>query len=196
MRHAVRGGDFSMQTNVTVLLSSGRSVSGIFDHGEQRLSDALNTSLASVLRITDATLGRFGNPSANEPVTVAIVPKSHAALVIAHEALNRTNDKRMYSYVPKKTSELLVLLAGLRVRGSAHAVTQLDDIELRRQLADPTDRFIVLTDAWLAFDVEGTTERAVGVAMLNSRHIQFVATRPAVVTDNELRAQAVPASTD
>jgi hypothetical protein len=32
--------------------------------------------------------------------------------------------------------------------------------------------------------------------MLNSRHIQFVATRPAVVTDNELRAQAVPASTD
>ena len=184
-----------MRTNVTVLLTSGRSVSGSFEHGAERLSDALNGSLASVLRISDATLGRFGNPAANEPVAVAIVPKSHAALVIAHEELRRSNDKRMYSYVAKKTSELLVLLAGLRIRGSAHASAQLDDVELRRQLSESVDRFIVLTDAWLAFDVEGQSERSVGVVMVNTRHIQFVATLPSATNDVDPRTQAIAVPT-
>jgi len=181
-----------MRTNVTIFLTSGRSVTGSFEHGEQRLSDALNGSLASVLRIADATLGRFGNPAANEPVAVAVVPKNHAALVIANEEVRRTNDKRMYSYVPKQTSELLVLLAGLRIRGSAHAAAHLDDAELHRQLSESANRFIVLTDAWLAFDVEGNTERSVGVAMLNARHIQFAAMAPSAATAEACpRAQAV-----
>lgn len=183
-----------MKTMVTILLTSGRSVSGSYDHAEPRLSDALNQSLASVMRITDATLGRFGNPAANEPAAVAIVPKSHAALVIiVPQDVIRTNDKRMYSYVPKKTSELLVLLAGLRIRGSAHAAAPLDDVELRRQLSESADKFIVLTDAWLAFDVEGNTERPVGVVMLNTRHIQFVATLPPAAAPADPRARALTA---
>jgi len=183
-----------MKTNVTILFTSGRSVTGSMEHAEPRLSDALNQSLASVLRIGGATLGRFDNPAANEPVAMAIVPKSHVALVITHQQeVSPSSDKRMY-YVPKKTSELLVLLAGLRIRGSAHAATQLDDAELRRQLAESADKFIVLTGAWLAFDVEGQTERAVGVVMLNARHIQFVATLPSAVAQADPRAQgaAVP----
>ena len=180
-----------MRTTVTILLTSGRSVTGSFEHGEQRLSDALNGSLASVLRIADVTLGRFGNPAANEPVAVALVPKNHAALVIPNEERRRTNDKRMYAYVPQQTSELLVLLAGLRIRGTAHAAAHLDEVGLHRQLSESADRFIVLTDAWLAFDVEGNTERSIGVAMLNARHIQFAATVPsaaAAAADPRVRA--------
>jgi len=184
-----------MKTNVTILLASGRSVTGTFDHGELRLSDALNGSLASVMRVTDATLGRFGNPVANVPVAVALVPKSHAALVIPKEADARPNDKRMYSYVPTKTSELLVLLAGLRIRGSAHGSANLDEVALQRQLAESVDRFIVLTEAWLAFDVEGTTERSVGVAMLNARHIQFVAKAPVIGAAEASARGQVPALT-
>jgi hypothetical protein len=185
-----------MRTNVTILLTSGRSVTGSFEHGEQRLSDALNGSLASVLRIADARLGRFGNPIANEPVAVAVVRKSHAALVIPNEEVRPTTDKRMYSYVAKQTSDLLVLLAGLRIRGSAHAAGHLDEVELHRQLSESADRFIVLTDAWLAFDVEGTTERSVSVAMLNARHIQFVAKAPsAAAAAPGLRAQPVTVPT-
>jgi len=181
-----------MKTNVTILLTSGRSVTGGFEHGELRLSDALNGSLASVMRIADATLGRFGNPAANEPVAVALVPKSHAALIIPKEEASRANDTRMFSYVPKQTSELLVLLAGLRIRGSAHAAATLDDIALQRQLSESADRFIVLTDARLAFDVEGNTERSVGVAMLNARHIQFVAKVPSASTaEADPRMQAL-----
>jgi hypothetical protein len=170
-------------------------VTGSYEHGEARLSDALNQSLASVLRIAGATLGRFGNPGANEPVAMAIVPKNHAALVIAEGQANGSSEKRMYSYVPKKTSELLVLLAGLRVRGSAHAAGQLDDVEMRRQLSESVDKFIVLTDAWLAFDVEGTTERSVGVVMVNARHIQFVAALPSAAPQTDARAGGEPVST-
>jgi len=184
-----------MKTHVTILLTSGRSVTGDFEHGEQRLSDALNKSLSSVLRITDAALGRFGNPAANEPVAVAVVPKSHAALVIGEEA-SRTTDQRMYAYVPKQSSALLILLASLRIRGSAHASAHLDAAELHRQLSEVADRFIVLTDAWLAFDVEGTTERSIGAAMVNTRHIQFVATIPSTLAAaTDPRAQLVPAQT-
>jgi hypothetical protein len=180
-----------MKTNVTILFTSGRSVTGGFEHGELRLSDALNGSLASVLRIADATLGRFGNPAANEPVAVALVPKSQAALIIPKEEASRANDTRMFSYVPKQTSELLVLLAGLRIRGSAHAAN-LDEVALQRQLSESVDRFIVLTDARLAFDVEGNTERFVGVAMLNARHIQFVAKVPSAATaEADPRMQAL-----
>lgn len=182
-----------MKTNVTILLTSGRSVTGSFEHGEQRLSDALNGSLVSVLRVADARLGRFDNPAANEPVAVAVVPKSHAALVIPNAVVSPTSHKRVYSYVPKQASELLVLLAGLRIRGSAHGAGYLDDMALHRQLSESADRFIVLTEAWLAFDVEGTTERSIGVAMLNARHIQFVAKAPsaAAAADAAPRPPAV-----
>ena len=84
-----------MKSNVTILLASGRSVTGSYEHGEARLSDALNQSLASVLRIAGATLGRFGNPAANEPVAMAIVPKNHAALIIAEGQASGVSDKRM-----------------------------------------------------------------------------------------------------
>ena len=185
-----------MKTNVTILLTSGRSVTGGFEHGELRLSDALNGSLASVLRIADATLGRFGNPAANEPVAVALVPKIHAALIIPKEDVGRANDTRKFSYVPKQTSELLVLLAGLRIRGSAHAAAHLDEVALQQQLSESVDRFIVLTDARLAFDVEGNTERSVGVAMLNARHIQFVAKVPSAATaEADPRMQALTHTT-
>ena len=81
----------------------------------------------------------------------------------------------MATYVPKQTTELLVLVAGLRVRGRAHASGALDPTELQRLVAQAGDRFVVLTDARLALDMEGTTERDIGVAMLNARHIQYVA---------------------
>jgi hypothetical protein len=49
--------------------------------------------------------------------------------------------------------------------------------------------------ARLAFDVEGTTERSVGVAMLNARHIEFVAKAAASgATDASAHGQ-VPALT-
>jgi hypothetical protein len=63
----------------------------------------------------------------------------------------------------------------LRVRGRAHSASELDPVELQRLVASGENRFVVLTDASLALDVEGVTEREIGVAMLNARHIQFVA---------------------
>ncbi|MGH2797139.1 MAG: hypothetical protein ACRDM0_05600 [Thermoleophilaceae bacterium] len=164
-----------MITRVTVLLTSSRTVTGTLEHGEHRLSDALNSSLTSVLHVTSATLGRLGNPQANEPVSVAVVPKAQAALILVQDELRRPEEKRLNPYASKRTSELLVLISGLRLRGQAHVGAHLDPLELQRQLAAGGDRFVVLTDAWLALDVEGETERHVGLAMLNARHIQFVA---------------------
>jgi hypothetical protein len=164
-----------MLTRVGVLLTSSRHVSGLYEIGSARLSDALNNTLESVVRLTNATLGRLGNPHANEPAPFAVVPKAQIALVYAEVEATRQVGRRMAGYVPKQTTELLVLVAGLRVRGRAHASGPLDPNELQRLVAQAGDRFVVLTDAHLALDVEGTTERDVGVAMLNARHIQFVA---------------------
>jgi hypothetical protein len=164
-----------MLTRVGVLLTSSRHVSGLYEIGSARLSDALNNQLESVVRLTNATLGRLGNPYANEPAALAVVPKAQIALVYAEVEATRQASRRMAAYMPKQTTELLVLAAGLRVRGRAHASGPLDPSELQRLVAQAGDRFVVLTDAHLALDVEGTTERAVGVAMLNARHIQYVA---------------------
>ncbi|HEV8669808.1 MAG TPA: hypothetical protein VGS01_03625 [Candidatus Limnocylindria bacterium] len=131
--------------------------------------------MESVVTLTNATLGRLGNPAANEPLSLAVVPKAQIALVFAELEATRPVERRMAGYVPKRTTELLVLVAGLRVRGQAHASGALDPAELQRLVAQTGDRFVVLTDARLAVDVEGTTERPIGVAMLNARHIQFVA---------------------
>lgn len=156
-------------------MTSSRHVSGLYEHGNARLSDALNNTLESVVRLTNATLGRLGNPDANEPTPLAVVPKAHVALVYADLEAKRPVDRHMAAYVPKQTTELLVLAAGLRVRGRGHASGPLDPVELHRLVAQIGDRFVVLTDARLALDVEGTSERHIGVAMLNARHIQFVA---------------------
>jgi len=164
-----------MRTRVALLLTSSRHVSGLHEVGSARLSDALNNPLESVVRLTNATLGRLGNPYANEPAAIAVVPKAQIALVYAEVEATRQVDRRMATYVPKQTTELLVLIAGLRVRGRAHASGPLDPNDLQRLVAQSGDRFVVLTDAYLALDVEGTTERNIGVAMLNARHIQFVA---------------------
>ena len=164
-----------MLTRVGVLLTSSRLVSGLYEIGSARLSDTLNNPLESVVRLTNATLGRLANPYANEPAALAVVPKAQIALVYAEVEATRQANRRMAGYVPKQTTELLLLVAGLRVRGQAHASGPLDPNELQRLVAQSGDRFVVLTDARLAVDVEGTTERNIGVAMLNARHIQFVA---------------------
>lgn len=164
-----------MRTRLTVLLASSRSVAGVFDHGEYRLSDSLNSPLQSALRLTEASLGRLGNEDANEPVDVAIVPKSQVALVFATHELVPPIQRRISSYVAKQTTGLVVLVAGLRIRGHAHSTFTLDPVELHRLVADGVSRFLVLTNARLALDVEGTTERDVGLALVNALHLQFVA---------------------
>jgi hypothetical protein len=163
-----------VKTRVGVLLTSSRHVSGLYEIGNVRLSDALNNTLESVIALTNATLGRLGNPAANEPTPLAVVPKAQIALVYGEPEAKHPVERRMAGYIPKRTTELLVLVAGLRVRGWAHASVAIDPTELQRLVAQTGDRFIVLTDARLALDVEGTTERQIGVAMLNARHIQFV----------------------
>jgi hypothetical protein len=164
-----------MRTRVTVLLTTPRSVTGEIDHGEMRLSDALNSPLQSVVRLAHAKLGRLGNVDANQPVSVAVIPKSHVALVYLDEESAPPAAWRRGPYTAKQTTGLLVLIAGLRVRGQAHSASDLDAVELQRIVAPVENKFVVLTDASLALDVEGVTEREIGVAMLNARHIQFVA---------------------
>lgn len=182
-----------MKTRIGVLLTSSRHVSGLYDTGNARLSDALNSTLESVVRLTNASLGRLGNPAANEPAALAVVPKAHIALVYVELEATRPVERRMAAYVTKKTTGILVLVAGLRVRGQAHASGPLDPVEMHRLAARGDDRFVVLTDANLAVDIEGTTERAIGVAMLNSRHIQFVASSgdDALVVDGRMIADPV-----
>jgi hypothetical protein len=167
-----------MRTRVTVLLTTPRSVTGEIEHGEARLSDALNNPLQSVVRLADAKLGRLGNVDANQAVSIAVIPKSHVAIVYPDEERGRPAARRRAPYTARQTTGLLVLIAGLRVRGQAHSASDLDPVELQRIVTAVENRFVVLTDASLALDVEGTTEREIGVAMLNARHIQFVARVP------------------
>src|SRR5713101_7267578 len=61
-RSCMPGGSHAMLTRVGVLLTSSRHVSGLYEIGNARLSDALNNTLVSVVRLTNATLGRLGNP--------------------------------------------------------------------------------------------------------------------------------------
>jgi hypothetical protein len=167
-----------MRTRVTVLLTTPRSVTGEIDHGEVRLSDALNNPLLSVVRLADAKLGRLGNIEANQAVAMAVIPKTHVALVYPDDESGRPAARRRTPYTAKQMTGLLVLIAGLRVRGQAHSSSDLDPVELQRIVTAVENRFVVLTDASLALDVEGMTEREIGVAMLNARHIQFVARIP------------------
>jgi hypothetical protein len=163
-----------MRTRATVLLTTPRSVTGFIDHGDARLSDAVNSPLLSVLRVQNAILGRIGNADANGPFDLAIVPKEQIALIYATMEVARPIERRLSLFVAKQTTEILMLLAGLRLQGHAHAPTQLDAERLHHLVFDGRG-FMVLTDATLALDVEGTTARAIGVAIVNVAHVQFVA---------------------
>jgi hypothetical protein len=166
-----------MKTRATLLLTTSRSVTGVIEHGDARLSDAVNNPLESVLHVTDAVLGRLGNTTQNEangPFEVAVVPKEQIALIFAIEEQSRPAERRMSSFVAKQTTDVLVLLAGLRLRGRAHATARMDATQFHR-LVFEAKAFMVLTGASLALDVEGTTAREIGVAILNTKHIQFVA---------------------
>jgi hypothetical protein len=174
-----------MKTRATLLLTTSRSVTGIIEHGDARLSDAVNNPLESVLRVSDAVLGRLGNTvqtEANGPFEVAVVPKEQIALIYAMEEPARPAERRMSSFVAKQTTDVLVLLAGLRLRGRVHATAQMDTAKFHLLVFD-AKAFMVLTGASLALDVEGTTARDIGVAILNTKHIQFVARVPAASTD-------------
>ena len=179
-----------MKNRVVVVLTSSRSVAGLYEIGDQRLSDALNNTLESVVRLSHATLGRLGNPSANEPVAEAVVPKAQVALVYMELEPVRPVERRMSSYVTKQVTDLLVLAAGLRVAGRAHASSGFDLVDLHRLVAEAHDRFVVLTDARLALDIEGTTAREIGVAMVNTRHMQFVARSEDRTAQTETRRRA------
>ena len=186
-RAASRSKTSAVKTRVTMLLTSSRAVTGLLDHGERRLSDALNDSLVSVFRLSEASLGRLGNIEGNEPVATCVIQKAHTSIILAHGETSRPAEKRLYSYIEKQAADVLVLVAGLRVRGFAHATRGLDPVDLHRLVAEARDHFVALTEASLAVDVEGTTQRDVGTAMLNVRHIQFVA----LVCQPEQRADGV-----
>jgi hypothetical protein len=161
-------------SSITAVLTDSRSVTGRFDHGDRRLSDVLNSGLESVLHLSDAVLGRLGNRAASEPVQNAVVTKSHVLLVQGHgEAPPPLT--RLYSFVERQPSELLLLVGGLRVRGLAHASSEFDPVNLHRLLTEAGDKFVPVTGATMALDVEGTKSVDLGVALINVRHIQFVA---------------------
>ena len=178
-----------MRTRATLLLTTPRSVTGVIDHGETRLSDAVNNPLESVLRVSDAILGRLGNVEANYPFGVAVVPKEQIALIYAMEEHARPTERRLSLYVAKQTTDILVLLAGLRVEGRAHSAAQLDAAQFHRLVSEGRG-FMVLTGSHLALDVEGTTARDIGTAIINLKHVQFVARVEGVVPDADRSLEA------
>jgi hypothetical protein len=178
-----------MRTRATLLLTTPRSVAGVIEHGETRLSDAVNNPLESVLRVSDAILGRLGNVDANGPFSVAIVPKEQIALIYAVEEPARPTERRLSLYVAKQTTDILVLLAGLRVEGRAHSAAQLDATQFHRLIFEGKG-FMVLTGARLALDVEGHTARDIGLAIINVKHVQFVARVNAALPDADRSLEA------
>jgi hypothetical protein len=160
---------------VTLFLASSRMVTGTFTAREPRLSDALNSRLDSVVSLENAQLGRFGNPSANEPVSVAIVPKPHIAIAYEQSVDRSTTESRRYPYVPKQSAELVVLTAGLRITGTGHGLGEFAAADFQQIVHGGEDHFLPVTYATLSLDVEGTQSASFPFLLLNIRHVQFIA---------------------
>jgi hypothetical protein len=159
---------------VTLLLASSRMVTGTFSSREPRLSDSLNNRLESVVSLEGARLGRYGNPSANEPVKVAVVPKQHIALAYQPTG-GPTTESRRHLRVPKQSAELLILAAGLRINGTGHGLGEFGAADLQQTLHGGEDHFLPVTNATLSLDVEGTQRSSFPFLLLNLRHVQFIA---------------------
>lgn len=163
---------------VTAILASSRLVTGRLDLGDQRLSDALNNALQSVLHLSDATLGWLGNPAVQGPFGETLIPKHQVALIYEHDERSLSRQKRLYAYVEKQAAELLLIVAGLRVQGRAYSTSEFDTVNLHRLIATADDKFVPMTNATMALDIEGTKSIELGSAMVNLRHIQFAARQP------------------
>ena len=159
---------------ITVLLASPRLVTGTLAAREARLSDALNNRLESVIRLENAHLGRYGNQSANTPVSVAVVPKQQ--IVVAYETGEGEAPIRAFSsFVSKERTDLLLLAAGLRITGTGHGVGRFDAGELQQVVHGDEDHFLPVTNATLALNVEGVKSVPLPFLLLNVRHLQFIA---------------------
>lgn len=161
---------------ITLLLASPRMVTGTITAREGRLSDALNNRLESFVRLENAQLGRYGNPSANQPVPLAVVPKQH--IVVAYEARDRavaTASRLLPSYIPKQRADLVLLAAGLRITGTGHGPGNFEAADLQQLVHGAEDHFFPITNATLALDVEGTKSTRLAFLLLNLRHLQFIA---------------------
>jgi hypothetical protein len=160
---------------VTLLLVSSRMVTGTLNVREPRLSDALNNRLESVVSLESATVGRYGNPSANEPVKVAVVPKQHIAVVYERSVGRSTTEGRRSAHVRKESAELLLLATGLRITGTGHGLGQFAAPDLQKVLHEGEDHFLPVTTAVLALDVEGTQRATFPLLLVNLRHVQLIA---------------------
>ena len=159
---------------ITVLLASPRMVTGTLAARDARLSDVLNNRLESVVRLQNAHLGRYGNQSPNDPVSVALVPKQQ--IVVAYEAGDGEAPTRVFSsLVPKERTDLLLLAAGLRITGTGHGLGRFDAGELQKVVHGTEDHFLPVTNATLALNVEGVRSIPLPFLLLNVRHLEFIA---------------------
>jgi hypothetical protein len=161
---------------ITLLLASLRMVTGNFTAREPRLSDALNNRLHSSVLLENAQLGRYGDPSAHEPVPLAVVPKQQ--IVIAYEVgalVPAVPSGLLPSYVLKQRAELLLLAGGLRISGNGHGLGKFGAADLQQVVHNGEDHFLPITDVSLALDVEGSESTSLPFIVLNLRHLQFVA---------------------
>jgi hypothetical protein len=159
-----------------VILTPFHSITGILTARDQRLSDILNDTRESIIRIRGAKVSRHSDPGR--------IVAEHAAAIIAKEDIaiafepvprEGPSAKRLYTYMRKQQSQIFMLLDGFEVSGLMHTLGSTDPTEIHGLLTVQKERFLPVTQARVSFTNDDRYLIKRDAIIVNVQRIQYIA---------------------
>jgi hypothetical protein len=135
-----------------VIFTPSHSITGILGARDQRLSDLLNDTRESIVRLRAAKISRHIDPTrivAEHPT--AIIPKDEIAIAFEPALREVPSSKRLYSFVRKQQSQIFIVLDGFEVSGSIHTLGSSTPFDIRELITIEKPRFLPVTKARISF---------------------------------------------
>jgi hypothetical protein len=159
-----------------VIFTPFHSITGILVARDQRLSDLLNDTRESIIRLRSAKVSRHNDPARIVAEhSTAVLPKDQIAMAFEPGLREAPSPKRLYSYVRKQQSQIFILLDGFEVSGLIHSLASASPFDIHELISIMKPSFLPVTQASVSF---ASDERYVikrEAIIVNIRRVNYIA---------------------
>jgi hypothetical protein len=159
-----------------VIFTPFHSISGTLPSQDQRLSDLLNDTRESAIRLRNAKVSRLNDPGkivVEHPI--AILPKDEIVIAFEPEPRESRAPKRLYSFVRKKPHQIFMVLDGFEVSGVMHTLGSIDPMDIHELITIQKERFLPVTQARVTFASDERYLLKRDAIIVNIHHIHYIA---------------------
>ena len=159
-----------------VIFTPFHSISGTLASRDQRLSDLLNDTRESVIRLRNAKVSRqIDSSKIIAENSIAIISKDEIVIAFEPGPRESPSTKRLYSFVRKRQHQIFMVLDGFEVSGVMHTLGSIDTGDIHELITVQKDRFLPVTQARITFANDERYLITRDAIIVNVQRIDYIA---------------------